>query len=128
MEALQSSAKTTPKGEGASMGHLIYDSSTQISFPDRVLAHVEVVVISKLRRRECFAISWREAAEIGDGRSTIWCDPSIPLRFRFEGSRQPIINREWAERMVLAAASSTGLVITDEDGSVAIGTTHERGI
>ena len=110
------------------MGFMVYDSSTQISFDDRVLAHLEVVIVSKLRRKESFALSWRESPDNGDGRTTIWIDPSIPLRFRYSGSRPPTLDREWMERLAAAAASSTGLIAVDEDGQPVIGSTHERGM
>lgn len=110
------------------MGYLVYDSSTVIAFDDRVLAHLEVVIVSKLRRKESFALSWREPADNGDGRTTVWIDPSIPLRFRFSGSRPPTLDRQWMEKLAAAAASSTGLVAVDEDGQPVVGTTHERGL
>ena len=110
------------------MGYMVYDSSTMITFEDRVLAHLEVVIVSKLRRKESFALSWRETAENGDGRSTVWIDPSIPLRFRFSGSRPPTLDRDWIERLAAAAASSSGLIAVDEDDQPVVGSTHERGI
>jgi hypothetical protein len=97
------------------MGALIYDGSV-IDFDDRLLAHLEIVIVNKLRRREGFAMSWRDAAEAGDGRSTIWLDPSIPLYFKFSGSRSPAIDREWIERLAESAASSTGLIVCAENG------------
>lgn len=109
------------------MGYLVYDNRTQISFDDRILAHLEVVIISKLRSRDSFPLTWRESPEAVDGRSTIWLDSSIPLRFRFEGSRHPSIDRAWVERLAILASSSTGLVVSDEDGIAAVGTTRERG-
>lgn len=110
------------------MGYMVYDSSTLITFEDRVLAHLEVVIVSKLRRKESFALSWRESADNGDGRTTIWIDPSIPLRFRFSGSRPPTLDREWVERLAAAAASSSGLIALGEDGQPVTGSTQERGI
>ena len=110
------------------MGFMVYDSSTQISFDDRVLAHLEVVIVSKLRRKESFALSWRESPDNGDGRTTIWIDPSIPLRFRYSGSRPPALDRDWMERLAAAAASSTGLIAVDEDGQQVVGHTHDRGL
>src|SRR3954453_9394146 len=104
----------------------MYDSSTQIAFEGRVLAHIEFVVVSKLRRKESFALSWREAAENGDGRTSIWIDPSIPLRFRYSGSRPPALDRGWVERLAAAAASANGRIRVDEDGQPVTGSTHER--
>lgn len=107
------------------MGYLVYDSSTRVTFDDRVLAHLEVVIINKLRRRESFALSWRESGENGDGRQTLWLDASLPLRFRFEGSRTPQLDRAWIERLSVLAAGSTGLIVVDENGDPVTGTTRE---
>lgn len=97
------------------MGSLTYDT-TVIEFDDRLLAHLQIVIVNKLRRHESFAMSWRDSAEAGEGRSAIWLDPSIPLYFKFDGSRVPAINRDWLERLADSASSSTGLVVSDEDG------------
>jgi hypothetical protein len=99
------------------MGTLTYDSIV-IEFDDRLLAHLQIVIVNKLRRRESFAMSWRDAPEVGDGRSTIWLDPSIPIYFKFDGSRVPAINRDWVERLSDSAASSHGLVVMGEDGEL----------
>lgn len=97
------------------MGKLIYGSpGTEIDFDDRVLTHLQIVMVSKLRRDESFVFSWREEQATGDGRSTLWLHPSIPLHFRFYGSRVPAINREWIDRLSAAANSSGGLRIVDE--------------
>lgn len=106
------------------MGSLIYDS-TIIEFDDRLLLHLQIVIVNKLRRRESFAMSWRDSPEIGDGRSTIWLDPSIPLYFKFAGSRTPTIDRDWIELLAESAASSSGLLVTDEDGNLE---TSGRGV
>ena len=61
-------------------------------------------------------MTWRDAPEIGDGRSTIWLDPSIPLYFKFSGSRTPSVNRDWLEILAESASSANGLIVVDEDG------------
>jgi len=99
------------------MGSLTYDSIV-IEFEDRLLAHLQIVIVNKLRRRESFAMSWRDSPDVGDGRSAIWLDPSIPIYFKFDGSRVPAINREWVERLAESAAGSHGLVVTGEDGEL----------
>jgi len=92
------------------MGHLIYDRSTaEIQMDDRTLAHLQIVIISKLRRQESFAFSWKEPASSGDGRSTIWIYPTVSLRFRFDGSRQPAINQAWLSLLSASANSGSGL-------------------
>ena len=99
------------------MGTLTYDSIV-IEFEDRLLAHLQIVIVNKLRRRESFTMSWRDAPEVGDGRSAIWLDPGIPVYFKFDGSRVPAINREWVDRLAESAASSHGLVVTGEEGEL----------
>jgi hypothetical protein len=99
------------------VGSLTYDSIV-IEFEDRLLAHLQIVIVNKLRRRESFAMSWRDSPEAGYGRSAIWLDPSIPIYFKFDGSRVPAINRDWVERLADSAAGSHGLVVVGEDGEL----------
>src|SRR5690606_19485112 len=85
-----SSSGARGAGRGTYVGSLIYGTSgIEISFDDRVLAHLELVINAKLRRRESFMLSWRDSTAVGDGRSSIWLDTAIPLYFRYSGSRIP---------------------------------------
>lgn len=99
------------------MGSMTYDGIV-IHFEDRLLAHLQIVIVNKLRRQESFAMSWRDATDVGDGRSAIWLDPSIPLYFKFEGSRAPSINKGWVDRLAESASGPQGLVVTGEDGEL----------
>ena len=100
------------------MGTIRYDGE-RIEFEDRLLAHLQIVIVQKLRRGDSFLMSWVNSLAIGSGRSAIWFDRTIPLRFGFAGSRSPTINRDWLERLEASANSSTGLVVTGEDGRLA---------
>ncbi|MET0861573.1 MAG: hypothetical protein ABW091_11165 [Microbacterium sp.] len=94
------------------MGTLFYDGA-EFEMEDRLLAHLQVIISLKLRRSESFFLSWVHPH--GDaGRHAVWVGEGVPIRFQFAGSRLPLINRDWAETMALAANSSQGLVITDE--------------
>ena len=95
------------------MGTLTYDGLT-VHFDDRVLSHVQIVVVQKLRRNESFLMSWRDSDSVGDGRSSIWLSDSIPLYFKFAGGHTPQINREWIEQLSRSADSARGLVIMSE--------------
>ena len=100
------------------MGQLTYDGF-ETEFDDRLLAHLHVVIVQKLRRGESFCLSWRDTLGVGGGRSSLWLHPSIPLQFKFYGSKQPVLNREWLAVLTLSSNSSQGLVVTPEpDGSV----------
>ena len=94
------------------MGKLIYGNDSSIVLDDRLLAHLKVAVVAKLRRDEKFSISW--AHDDGSGRSTVWIHPSIPLRFEFDGSRTPVLNRAWVEALVMSANSTGGLQMVPE--------------
>jgi hypothetical protein len=97
------------------VGYLIYDGDTaEIHMDDRTLAHLQIVVINKLRRQESFAFSWKEPASAGDGRSTIWIYPTVSLRFKFEGSRPPAVNQAWLTVLSNAANSGSGLQMLPE--------------
>jgi hypothetical protein len=96
------------------MGRLTYDSNTSIEFDDRVLAHLQIVIGAKLRRSESFYFTWADDKAMGDGRNVIWLHATMPLRFRFDGSRRPTINRAWIEALMAAANSTEGLRILPE--------------
>ena len=95
------------------MGTLQYDGLV-IEFEDRLLAHLQIVIVQKLRRGESFLMTWRDSAETGDGHSSIWLHPSHMLYFKFVGSRQPTLNREWLDHLAQSANSSRGLLVTRE--------------
>lgn len=99
------------------MGSLRYDGAV-IEFDDRLLAHLHVVIIQKLRRKEGFTMSWLDSLAQGNGRSSIWLDPSIPIYFKFAGSRSPIIDPAWIQVLGRTAESSSGLLVTDEEGNL----------
>lgn len=93
------------------MGKLIYGHNEVIDIEDRLLAHLKMAIVTKLRRDEKFSLSW---VHEGAGRSTIWIHPSIPLQFRFDGSRQPALNRAWVEALLTSANSTGGLQLVPE--------------
>lgn len=94
------------------MGQLYYGSSTEpIEMPDRLLAHVKVVVATKLRRSESFTMSWTHAPGVEGGRSTIWLQPAIPLRFVFSATEPEALDPSYLKQLANAASSSAGLTI-----------------
>jgi hypothetical protein len=100
------------------VGSIRYDGE-RVEFEDRLLAHLQVVIVQKLRRGDGFLMSWLNSPAIGSGRSSMWLDRTIPLRFSFLGSRSPMINRDWLHTLQESADSSTGLIVTGEDGRLA---------
>jgi hypothetical protein len=81
---------------------------------DRLLAHLKVVIVAKLRRGEPFLLSWTLGAAEGSGRKSLWMHPSIPLQFEFDGSRRPTLNRAWLDELMASSMTNQGMLITDE--------------
>ena len=101
------------------MGKFIYGTpSISVDFDDRVLAHLKVVMLSKVRRGESFSFSWEYTVASGSGHSSIWIHPAIPLQFDFAGSREPRLNRSWVEELVRLSNSPAGLRVIPEPPEV----------
>ncbi len=97
------------------MGKLVYGGqSVEFSFDDRALFHLQLVIANKLRRGESFLFTWRNESSVGDGRSTIWIDRSIPMCFTFYGSKPPTVNAAWLEVLTDSANSAAGMVLSSE--------------
>lgn len=87
------------------MGQLLYGPHRrEITLDDRLLSHLEVAILTKLRRQEAFAFTWQD--DTGAGRHTIWIYPSIPLEFAYSRSAPSELNRAWVEALV--ASSNRG--------------------
>lgn len=91
---------------------LLHYGSPPVSFPfdDRTLAHLEMVVLAKLRRNESFALSLDD----GSGRSTVWVNASSTLRFQFDDGAKPDINRAWLDLLIEGANTAPGLRVVPE--------------
>jgi hypothetical protein len=101
------------------VGSLYYgESADPIHVEDRALAHLKVVISTKLRRNESFTLSWKHADPDPSGRSTIWLHPSIPLRFVFDAPEAPELSREWIEALAHSANSSGGISLVDEQVAI----------
>lgn len=96
------------------MGKFIYSDNTKIDIEDRALAHLQVVIGSKLRRGESFHFTWNEDESVGGGRTSVWLDRSVPLSYRFYGSRRPALNPGWIDVLMHAANSPLGLMLVPE--------------
>lgn len=96
------------------MGTLTYDVDHKLDIDDRTLAHLQIVIGTKLRRGESFNFTWVKDVASGSGRTTIWLDPAISLTYDFLGSKQAVMNRAWIEALMHAANSTAGLMIVPE--------------
>lgn len=102
------------------MAHLYYGSETHpAEIPDRILAHVKVVAATKLRRNESFLLSWRHPGDESQGRTSIWMQPSIPLRFVFDGPEPDVLDADFLRSLANEATTSRGISLEwDEEPSI----------
>lgn len=99
------------------MGVLIYSGSTRAVIDDRVLGHLQVVIVTKLRRNEAFAFTWITADGDAPRRRTVWLHPGVALEFQFDSVDLPELNRAWISDLAATATGSGGLVIVPEPAS-----------
>lgn len=94
------------------MGTLHYGSPpASFEIDDRSLAHLELVIMAKLRRRENLSFSLIDQKT--SLRQALWISPVTTLRFQYDGP-MPEINRLWLQDLVDTANSSTGLRLVPE--------------
>lgn len=100
------------------MGHLIYGIAPAIDIDDRMLQHLRIVMVTKLRRDESFSFSWNdEPAVHGDdalksksGRfGSVWISKSSSLYFSFDEKMTDPLNQRWLAILADAAQSPNGL-------------------
>lgn len=112
------------------MGALVYGSvPLEFEFEDRVLAHLQVVIASKLRRGESFTFVWDDGAAERQRRA-VWLHPSIPLYFQFVSAVEPEqLNRRWLESLAASANSGPGLrLLPEPDASPIKGTAKDDAL
>lgn len=90
------------------MGRFIYGSDHQaFDLDDRTLAHLRVVVMNKLRRRESFMLQF--PSPHGVGWHSLWVGHAVPVMFHFYGGRPPALDVELVEQMIRDASGPDGL-------------------
>lgn len=97
------------------MGYLIYGAGAEYEFDDRVLAHLKIAIVAKLRLQESFLINWTIPSGAGGGRTSLWLSAGIPLQFRFAGSKPPELNRVWLDALARSSHGIRGMVVMGED-------------
>jgi hypothetical protein len=97
------------------MGSVEYNSARPpIAVDDETLAHLKIVIGTKLRRHESFMMTWLPEQQGGEtGRLTIWMHPSIPLVLSFDEPTMPEIDPRRIERM-MESVSSRGELVLDQ--------------
>lgn len=99
------------------MGKFTYDSDIKADFEDRLLAHLQAVIMAKVRRGESFTFTWKDDMSLGGGRTTVYIHPNVSLVFKFHGGRAPQLNPAWLHALTFTANSGRGLyVVPEPDG------------
>jgi hypothetical protein len=96
------------------VGKFLFEGQLKADFEDRLLAHLQMVIGSKLRRGESFYFTWKDDVSIGDGRTSIWLHPHSVLTYKYYGGRQPELNRAWVDALMHTANSARGLYVIPE--------------
>ena len=96
---------------------------------DRVLTHLEYVVVQQFRRGESFLLSWIDGEANGDGvqERSLWLSPTVPVGFEFDSADAVPLELAWVTALASAAGSTEGLRIVDADGRPISIPTEMRG-
>lgn len=93
------------------MAKLYYGSDiAPIALPDRLMGYIKVITSTKLRRGESFTLTWTGTAE-EPGRSTIWLQPAIPLRFVYATETAERLSPAYLRQLADQAAGTAGLML-----------------
>ena len=98
------------------MGLFRYGAAPAISIEDRLLKHLQAVIVAKLRRRENFAFNWDQEPGVGEDvlhengtHGSVWISESSSLYFQYDGQPSGALNRAWLEDLMQAANTNSGL-------------------
>lgn len=98
------------------MGTIFYGgTASPIHVDDRVLAHLKVVITTKLRRGESLTLSWPNPDGQVAGVSTIWLNPAVPLMFVFAGPDHPELDKRYLVELANSANSTGGIHLCAEN-------------
>ena len=96
------------------MGTLTYAGSTAYEMDDRTLAHLEAVIVTKLRRREYLTLGWTIEPHEGSGRAHLSLHEGVPLQFEYRHAERQRLNRIWLEAIMEQANSAQGVMLMTE--------------
>lgn len=89
------------------MGRLTYQERYVLDIEDRLLSHLRVVIMNKLRRQEPFMLM---APHPEQGTLSLWMHPATPIVMQFYGSRAPQLDSQLIEQMMQDASGPNGLI------------------
>jgi hypothetical protein len=92
------------------MGLLRLGARRAIQIDDRLLAHLEPIIVGKLARGDAFPL----VLENGQGSETFWITEQATLFFEFDETAPIQLNEAWLAELAAAADSPGGLWPTPE--------------
>lgn len=96
------------------MGKFTYDSGISTGFEDRALAHLQAVILAKVRRGEGFCLGWKDDPGLGGGRTSVYIHARSTISFTYDTARTPALNPLWLNALTRAANSPQGLSLLPE--------------
>ncbi|MET0672310.1 MAG: hypothetical protein ABWY37_02340 [Microbacterium pygmaeum] len=102
------------------MGQLIYGFGPAIEIDDWGLRHLELVMLTKLRRDESFRFHWDEEPGVAGDlekpgcHGTLWLSKGSQLYFSYDGALDRPLNGQWLTVLINAANGNQGLRLLPE--------------
>lgn len=83
-----------------------------LSFEDRALAHLQVVITGKLRRHEPLLLTHANTSE--NSRVTVWVHPACVVSFRYDQAAMPDLSRDWVRVLEAHLEKAGSLQLLEE--------------
>jgi hypothetical protein len=112
---------TIGSGGSDNVGVLVYGKLTSLEVADDSLAYLQVVIGANLRVKQSFYISWRNLPGTGDGRTTVWIHPDLPLVFKYTKPGQRALDTAKLQDFIVQSRSADGLrLVVDPTGKATL--------
>ena len=96
------------------MGYLHYGADPQpLEIDDWTLAHLRVVVTTKLRRNESFTLTCTRDDDGAERRTSLWLQPAIPLRFEYALDETQTFDTDFLHELAEAANTNAGIIVEE---------------
>lgn len=94
------------------MGNLNINGLADVDLDDDLLAHIQAVIVAKLRRKEPVLLSWVDSE---DHASQVWIQATAIVLAEYDGPQPTRLDRAWLERIMIAANSTAGICLHTAD-------------
>lgn len=99
----------------------------QLRMDDRVLTHLEYVVVQQFRRGEAFLLSWVDAGGPDAIERSLWLSPHVAVGFDFDSADPVPLELAWVAALSSTVETAGGVRIADADGRDLHVATEPRG-